>query len=141
LAGDFEAAGLDIRPVSDPTAITKMQSLAKAQFAMQFLGRGLNDQAIIRRALEAGDVPEIDELMQPPPPAPPPPGTLEGMAVKLEGESAKAAKARAEAGLTVAKAAELATRLRMDDPNDPLGSPPGAPVPFQGAFDGPGGVV
>lgn len=41
---DFDLSDLDIRPVADPTAITDMQRMAKAQFKMHFL----NDPAINR---------------------------------------------------------------------------------------------
>jgi len=41
---DFNPDDLDIRPVADPTAITDMQRMAKAQFKLQFL----NDPAVNR---------------------------------------------------------------------------------------------
>ena len=41
---DFDLSDLDIRPVADPTAITDMQRMAKAQFKMSFI----NDPAINR---------------------------------------------------------------------------------------------
>lgn len=46
-ARDFDLSDLDIRPVADPTAITDMQRMAKAQFKLGFL----NDPAINRIAV------------------------------------------------------------------------------------------
>lgn len=62
-AADFAGDDFDIRPISDPTSVTKQQKLARAQFLMQFIGNGLNDLAIMRRVLEAADIEDIDELM------------------------------------------------------------------------------
>lgn len=60
---DFAEAGMDVRPVSDPSSVTKMQALSKANFLLQFLGKGLNDQEIYRRALTAGDIADVDALL------------------------------------------------------------------------------
>lgn len=72
-ADDFNATDMDIRPVSDPSSVTKMQAMAKAQWLGQFLGApGVNPQAIMKRMFEAADVDDIDELMMPPQPPPAP---------------------------------------------------------------------
>jgi chaperonin GroES len=72
-AKDFDQRDMDIRPVSDPASVTKMQKMARANFLMQFVSApGVNPQAIYRRAWEAADVDDIDELLMPPAPPPPP---------------------------------------------------------------------
>ncbi|MDB5584304.1 MAG: hypothetical protein JWR80_9480 [Bradyrhizobium sp.] len=63
---DFDGADFDIRPASDPTSVTKMQKMARAQFLQQFLGKGLNDQEIYHRIFEAADVEDIDKLFPDP---------------------------------------------------------------------------
>lgn len=66
-AADFDADDFDIRPVSDPSNVTKLQKLSRAQFLGTFLGApGVNPQAIIRRMWEAADVDDIDELFAEP---------------------------------------------------------------------------
>lgn len=72
-AKDFDSRDMDIRPVSDPSSVTKMQQMSRAQWLGQFLGApGVNPQAILKRMFEAADVADIDELMMPPQPPPPP---------------------------------------------------------------------
>lgn len=69
---DFDSSDVDIIPVSDPSEISDTQSLLKSDILMGFLGRGLNDDIIIRRRLESLNIENIDEIMpeggyQPPP--------------------------------------------------------------------------
>lgn len=76
---DFAQADMDIRPVSDPSSVTKMQAVARANFLMAFVGApGVNPQAIMRRAWEAADVDDIDELLMPPQPEQPSPKDISG---------------------------------------------------------------
>jgi chaperonin GroES len=64
---DFNAQDFDVRPVSDPTNVTRSQRIARAQFLGTFLGApGMNPQKIIRRMLEAADVDDLDELFEAP---------------------------------------------------------------------------
>jgi len=71
-AKDFGETDMDLKPVADPSAVTNMQRIAKAQLLDGMRGKGLNDSAINKRVLEAADIEDIDELL-PPPDAPPPP--------------------------------------------------------------------
>lgn len=65
---DFSTQDYDIRPVSDPTNVTKMQRMAKAQFLGSFMGTpGINTQEIQKRIFEAADIEDIDKLFMPPP--------------------------------------------------------------------------
>lgn len=78
-AEDFAQDDMDIRPVSDPSSVTKMQSVARANFLMAFVSApGVNPQAIMRRAWEAADVDDIDELFMPPQEPQPDPVALSG---------------------------------------------------------------
>jgi chaperonin GroES len=91
---DFRLNDLDIRPVSDPSSVTKMQKMARAQFLMQFVGSpGVNPQAIMRRAWEAADVDDPDELFLPPQQPQPDPAVM----AKADRDVAEAEKARVEA--------------------------------------------
>lgn len=67
---EFSAQDHDIIPVSDEADLTDVQRLVKAEALMQLQGRGLPDQDIMRRYLEALRIPDIDKLLaqyQPPP--------------------------------------------------------------------------
>ena len=59
---DYEAGDCDIVPVSDPTVVTDTQKVGRAQFLMQFLGKGLDDKQIITRVLEAASIPDVAGL-------------------------------------------------------------------------------
>lgn len=96
LMQDFAAANMDIRPVSDPQTVTKMQKMARAQFLGGFLDApGVNPQEIIKRMWEAADVDDIEELLLPP--QEPDPMQVAGVQVEIEGKAAKAVKDRAAA--------------------------------------------
>lgn len=73
---DFAAKDMDIRPVSDPSSVTRMQKMAKSQFIMSTMealaGVGGDPREALRRAYEAADIEDIDKLLPPPPPGPPP---------------------------------------------------------------------
>jgi chaperonin GroES len=67
-AKDFNMRDLDIRPVSDPSSVTRMQKMARAQFLMGTVQMpGANPLAILKRVYEAADVENPDELLAPPP--------------------------------------------------------------------------
>jgi chaperonin GroES len=113
---DFSAADMDIRPVSDPTSVTKMQQMARANFLMQFVSApGVNPQAIYRRAWAAADVEDQDELMMPPPEGPNP---MEQVAMdkevsETELNRAQAAKAEADKLEKLAKVFQTGAQLGM----------------------------
>lgn len=71
---DFNQTDMDIRPVSDPSSVTRMQKMARAQALLQTIQfPGANPIAILKRVYEAMDVENPDELiMEPPPPEPNP---------------------------------------------------------------------
>jgi chaperonin GroES len=95
-AADFNAQDFDVRPVSDPTNVTKSQRIASAQFIGTFLGApGMNPQKIIRRMLEAADVSDIDELFDEP--QQPDPAQQAMMQAQLRELMSKAARNEASA--------------------------------------------
>jgi len=95
-AADFTFANMDIRPVSDPQTVTKMQKMARAQFLGQFLGTpGVNNEAVLKRMFEAADVDDVEELFIPP--AEPNPLQMADAEAEVDGKVAKAEKDRASA--------------------------------------------
>lgn len=89
---DFAGEDFDIRPVSDPSSVTRMQKLAKAQFVMgtiPILAQvGGDAREALRRTYEAVDAEDIDKLLPPPPPPMPDP-KAEADAVATQAEAAK----------------------------------------------------
>ena len=103
---DFAEADMDLKPVADPTSVTKMQRAAKAQFLMQTSSGNPNvdQRELLRRVYEAADIEDVDALLPTPDPdAPPPPE-----AVKLMSEAKRADSA---AALDDARAAEIGFRI------------------------------
>jgi len=109
---DFAIEGLDIRPVSDPASITRMQKMAKAQFLLSLLPQiqavGGDPREAVSRVLEAADVEDIEKIL--PPPAPPDPAAQEAqqqqIMLTLRGMAAKASKDEADALNKVVQAME-----------------------------------
>jgi chaperonin GroES len=66
---DYDLKSMDITPVSDPAVSSNMQKLAKSQVARE-IGSGkpwINQPELDRRAFEAAEVPDFEELFLPPP--------------------------------------------------------------------------
>ena len=110
------ADDIDVLPVSDPTTVSDMQKLGRAQYLGQFLGKGLDDMKIVERMLEAASVPDIEELMPKGPPPTPPELLIEQKKLKqddqriaLEDRKVKLLEANAKAGNTGKYASALAS--------------------------------
>lgn len=95
---DFNASDLNIAPVSDPSTVTQMQKMAKAQFLLG-LAPGLaapqvggNPREVYKRAMEAVNVEDIDKILPPPKPTPPDPFQTAMQEAALAGAQAKAMK-------------------------------------------------
>lgn len=123
-AEDFETRDMDIRPVSDPSSVTKMQQMARAQFLLgtveMLSSVGGDPREALRRMYEAADVDDIDKLLPPPPP----PNPMQGMAMQLqvadmqatiEGKQAKAARDKAEAEAVPIKLRTDIGRVTVDE--------------------------
>lgn len=77
---DYDEKSIDIVPITDPSEVTDMQRLAKAQFLEQFRGDPMmNAQEIRTRTLQAANVDDIPKLFNPNPQPPP-------EAVKIQAE-------------------------------------------------------
>lgn len=86
---DYAMDDTDVRPAADPTSVSEMLKLTKAQAILELVPLGtINTQEATRRILEAQDQPEIEKLLNQGPP-PPDPKMLEVQA-KMEAEKAKA---------------------------------------------------
>lgn len=95
---DFNQTDMDIRPVSDPASVTRMQKMARAQFLMQFVSApGVNPQAIMKRAWEAADVEDVDDLLAPAQQPQPDPRALADAAAKGARAQLDTEKAQTEA--------------------------------------------
>jgi chaperonin GroES len=112
-AKDFDRSGLDIRPVSDPSSITRMQKMAKAQFQLgllpQIQATGGDPKEVMRRVLEAVDTEDIDKIF---PPQPPPDPMLQAM--QMENMKQALRKLAAEAGKDEATADAMAAKALKD---------------------------
>jgi chaperonin GroES len=131
---DFDAKDMDIRPVSDPSSVTRMQKMAKGQFVMSTMqalaGVGGDPREALRRVYEAADIEDIDKLLPPPKPqAPTPPDPMQVAAFETEmgvkqarafRDQAAAAQAQAKAGETVLDAQRKRYELERDATFDGL---------------------
>lgn len=109
---DFEAdfaENKDIRPVSDPAAITRMQKMARAQFTMGTIGLlqavGGDSREALRRVYEAVDMEDIEKLLPPPVPQQADPMQAEMQRLMVARAAAEASKAAAGTDKTVADTA------------------------------------
>ena len=66
---DYNMDDMDILPVADPTAVTKMQQMGKASLLREMAEAGqVNPQAASKRILEAASIPDVEELLPQPDP-------------------------------------------------------------------------
>lgn len=96
-AADFNSQDMDIRPVSDPSTVTRMQKMAKAQVIQSTIPImaqvGGDPREAMRRVYEAADIEDIDKLLPvPKPPPPPDPMMVKLGETKIATEEAKGAK-------------------------------------------------
>lgn len=82
--------GSGVEPVSDPTMVTDMQRLGRAQYLMQFAqDPWFNAHEIRKRMLEAASIDQIDKLLVDQPP-PNPAIAIKGMELEQAGHKAQA---------------------------------------------------
>jgi hypothetical protein len=73
MAGDYEYENCDIVPVADPSQVTDMQKMAKAQIIEANMGHpNMNKEQGLRRILTAAQIEEVDALIIPTPEGPDP---------------------------------------------------------------------
>jgi chaperonin GroES len=117
-AKDFASADMDIRPVSDPSTVTKMQQMARAQFIMGTMpalqAAGGDVREALRRTYEAADVEDIDKLLPEPKPNP-----MAEMAMQLQAADAQAGikerESKALRNTVEAQARAAEAGLKADD--------------------------
>jgi len=117
---DYAKEDVDVIPVSDPTVVTDMQRIGRAQYLMQFMGApGMNAQKIIERALEAASIPDIKELFQEGPPPEDPMVALKREELKLREREVqvKETTGLADVGSKVAGAQKTMTEAVMTAPD------------------------
>tara|TARA_R100001086_G_scaffold180400_5_gene100189 strand:- start:10937 stop:13012 length:2076 start_codon:yes stop_codon:yes gene_type:complete len=114
-AQDFNAKDMDICPVSDPTSVTKMQQMSRAQFLLStaetLAAVGGDVKEALRRVYEAADVEDIDKLLPKPQPNP-----MQEMAAQLEiaEKQAGVEEKQTKAALNAAKVQEMGANLQLD---------------------------
>jgi len=73
MAGDYEYENCDIVPVADPSQVTDMQKMAKAQIIESNMGHpNMNTEQGLRRIFIAANIEDIDQLIKPTPEGPDP---------------------------------------------------------------------
>lgn len=103
---DYIAGDTDVLPAADPTTVSEMLRLTKAQALLELMPLGtLNPQEVTKRILEAQDQPEIEKLMNQGPP-PPDPKMMEAQ-MKMQAEQQKAALKMEEAKMKMALDQEM----------------------------------
>jgi hypothetical protein len=120
---DLSSNDMDIRPVSDPSTVTRMQKLAKGQFVLGTLEQlamvGGDPREALRRVYEAADIEDIDKLLPEPKPQAPDPAIM----AKAEADAARAAKDGAAAQRTQVQAGNdvlEGERMKFDLAKDAL---------------------
>lgn len=118
---DFNSEDMDIRPVSDPASVTRMQKMARAQFIMGTMKDlalvGGDPREALRRGYEAADVEDIDKLLPTPQPQAPDPraqAQAAALAAQAEKDTAGAGKLQAETAGAVLDAEGKKFQLEKD---------------------------
>lgn len=87
VAREDYAEDYDVKPVSDPTVVTDMQKMAKAQILQGFFNDPyMNQMELRKRFLDAANIEDADNLVQEPPQqGPPMADQIKAMELELEG--------------------------------------------------------
>lgn len=110
---DFNQKDMDIRPVRDPSSVTNVQRLAKANFLTQYISApGINPQEIMRRSFEAANIDDIDDLFMPQ--QQPDPLMIAAAEADVAGKQAKAMLDGERAQTEAAKRGEMAASAQRD---------------------------
>lgn len=118
LVNDFNGKDMDIRPVSDPTSVTRMQKMARAQFLLSTVEpaqlAGVDLREIMRRVYEAADTEDIDKLLPEKQPDPMQEMAAQGAQAKIAETQSKALLNEATAQAKTAEAQLKAESLQLD---------------------------
>lgn len=107
---DFSSEGMDIVPVADPSAITKMQQMAKAELVMGMAKDGFVDpQAGAAMILEAAQVADLENLLPKPDPM-----AEQMQQMQMQVAMADLAQKQADIELTLAKVMEAKAGAQKD---------------------------
>lgn len=101
MADDYEDESCDVVPVADPSTVTDMQRMAKAQLVRELATEGqdvIDRSAAYRRVLMAAGIEDADSLMKPQ--SGPDPLIMEGAKAEIERKRAGAMKDLATADKT-----------------------------------------
>jgi len=133
---DFSEKDMDIKPVADPSSVTKMQQMAKAQLLDSMRGKGLDDNVINRRVLEAAGIEDIDELLPSGPPSPDPLAVakVRQLVTAADLNEAKASQASATATKTAVDVGH-----QLGESTGGSGAPSVPAINSQPSFAAPGG--
>jgi chaperonin GroES len=97
---DYEEGSLDIVPVSDPTIVTDMQKMGKAEFLSKFIGNPAMDSvAILKRMFDAASIENAEELFAKEAPPPPPEVAMKQEELEIKKEELRIKGQEAEANL------------------------------------------
>lgn len=112
-AKDFDSKDMDIRPISDPVSVTRMQKMARAQFLLSTIDQaslaGADIREIMRRVYEAADTEDIDKLLPEPQPDP-----MQEVAVKREMAATAKDETQAQLNMANAEATQAEAGLKAD---------------------------
>ena len=107
IAKEDYVKGSGVEPVADPTMVTDMQALGRAQFLMGFLNDPFfNPHEIRRRALAAANIDNIDKVLNEQP-APNPAIAAKGMELEQRGHELMAKASLMEADKSAKKGQEV----------------------------------
>jgi chaperonin GroES len=114
MAGDFENANCDIVPVADPSQVTDMQKMARAQLIRETAMESpvVNKEQAMRRVYQAANIEDIDQLIIPAP-AGPDPLMVEDATAEIQKKKASAIKDLAQADKTALETEEIAQRTAV----------------------------
>lgn len=59
---DYRKDGVDVKPAASPNSVTDAQKMFRAQVLMELQGKGLKEDVILKRYLDAHAIPDTDEL-------------------------------------------------------------------------------